>query len=214
MIGDRIVAKPHHVKAAKAIFEALKSTVPGVRTAITIAGESGSGKSEIASELAKCFESAGTRTIILQQDDYFFYPPKTNHEMRVKDINHVGTGEVNLELLDEHLQGFKKSPWETIIKPLVIFDEDAITEEDLDPAAFELAIAEGTYTTLLKNADHRVFIDRNYEDTLKDRMERKRDIIDDFTNNILKIEHDIISKHKTLASIIVKRDYSITVLKT
>ena len=59
MIGDKIVAKPYHVKAAAEIFEALKEKVPGMRTAITIAGESGSGKSEIASELAKCFETVG-----------------------------------------------------------------------------------------------------------------------------------------------------------
>ncbi len=214
MIGDKIVAKPYHIKAATEIFEALKEKVPGSRTAITIAGESGSGKSEIASELAKCFETIGLKTKILQQDDYFYYPPKTNHSMREKDIKHVGTGEVKLELLDEHLHCFKHSPQNIIAKPLVIFDEDRITTEEMDPSVFTIVIAEGTYTTLLKNVDFKVFIDRNYNDTREDRIGRKRDVIDEFSNQILEIEHEIISKHKSLASFIVQKDYSVAISKT
>jgi uridine kinase len=212
MIGDKIVAKPYHVQAAKQIFAALGETVSQNRVTITIAGESGSGKSEIASELAKCFDASGKPTYIFQQDDYFFYPPKSNHAQREKSITHVGTGEVNLELLDEHLELFKHASNKKINKPLVIFEDDRITNEDVDINAFIIAIAEGTYTTSLKNADHRIFIDRTYEDTLEDRKARKRDVIDSFTNRILKIEHEIISKHKELATIIVKNDYSVTVL--
>ncbi len=212
MIGDKIVAKPYHVKAAKQIFAALEKAVSQGRATITIAGESGSGKSEIAGELAKCLEAAGKRTYIFQQDDYFFYPPKSNHAMREKSITHVGMGEVNLELLDEHLHSFKHPNNKKINKPLVIFEEDRITDEDVDINAFDIAIAEGTYTTSLRNADHRIFIDRTYEDTLEDRKARKRDVIDNFTDRILKIEHEIISKHKELASIIVENDYSVTVL--
>jgi len=211
MIGDKIVAKPYHIKAAGQVFDILKDTVAGMRTTITIAGQSGSGKSEIASELAKCFESAGTKTAILQQDDYFFYPPKSNHQQREKDINHVGTGEVKTELLDEHLKLFKHSPDQPFIKPLVIFDEDRISEEQFDPSGYTVVIAEGTYTTMLKNADHHVFINRDYKDTREDRIGRKRDVIDEFSNRILEIEHEIISKHKSLATIIVEKDYSVTV---
>jgi uridine kinase len=213
MIGDKIVAKPYHVKAAKEIFAALKDAVSRGRSTITIAGESGSGKSEIASELAKCFEAAGKKTYVFQQDDYFFYPPKSNHAMREKSITHVGTGEVNLELLDEHLDAFKHPNNKKINKPLVIFEEDRITDEDVDINAYDIAIAEGTYTTSLKNADHRIFIDRTYQDTLEDRKARGRDVIDSFTNRILQIEHEIISKHKELATIIVENNYSVTVLR-
>jgi uridine kinase len=212
MIGDKIVAKPYHIKAAKQIFAALEKTVSQGRITLTIAGESGSGKSEIAGELAKCLDAAGKSTYIFQQDDYFFYPPKSNHVMREKSITHVGTGEVNLELLDEHLDLFKHPNNKKINKPLVIFEEDRITHEDVDLKSFNIAIAEGTYTTSLKNADHRIFIDRTYEDTLEDRKARGRDVIDHFTNRILTIEHEIISKHKELASIIVENDYSVTVV--
>ncbi|MGW8246474.1 MAG: hypothetical protein ACWGOV_00060, partial [Acidiferrobacterales bacterium] len=75
-----------------------------------------------------------------------------------------------------------------------------------------VAIAEGTYTTLLKNIDTHVFIARNYDDTRAHREKRKRDEseLDPFIDEVLKIEHDIISKNRERANIIINRDYSVT----
>jgi uridine kinase len=61
---------------------------------ITIAGESGSGKSEIGAVLSDLLSEKDIKSIILQQDDYFVYPPKTNAEMRRKDLGQVGLSEV------------------------------------------------------------------------------------------------------------------------
>lgn len=213
MIGDKVISKPHHRSAAKLIFSALKDGASLRRTILSIAGESGSGKSEIAHELAKLFNEGGIPTVIFQQDDYFFHPPKTNHAMRLEDINHVGLGEVNLSLLDEHLKRFKFSTGKPIEKPLVIFDQDRITEEKITPSDYSLLIVEGTYTTLLKNVDYRIFIDRDFRETLGARMERSRDPIDSFSEKVLQIEHSIISKHKKLACIIVEKDYSVTMTR-
>jgi uridine kinase len=208
MIGDKIVVKPHHTSAAKEIFALIETRVAGKRSAITIAGQSGSGKSEIASELAKCFEGIGIRSFIFQQDDYFVYPPKTNHRKRIEDINHVGTTEVKLELLEKHVQAFKDAPDEALEKPLVIFEEDRISSETVSFEGLSLVIVEGTYTTLLKNADERVFIDRTYHDTRAARTERSREKIDEFSDKVLLIEHEIISEHKKLASVVVNKDYT------
>ena len=38
------------------------------------------------------------RDVVLQQDDYFRLPPKSNHQKRLDDILWVGTGEVRLDL--------------------------------------------------------------------------------------------------------------------
>lgn len=213
MIGDKVYTQPYHTKAALEIFEAVKDDLgPGPIT-FSVAGQSGAGKSEIAEELAKALGEAGRKTIIFQQDDYFFYPPKTNHQRRLADIEWVGTKEVNLKLLDEHLERFKNSNAQIIEKPLVIFKEDRITSEKIDLSPFNVLIAEGTYTTLLKNADYHVFIDMDYHDTEQHRRERGRDVLDEFTNMILKIEDRIISKHKSLATFIVRKDYSVEVVK-
>lgn len=209
MIGDKIHVQPHHTSAAKEIFEVLKDKIGGERVAITVAGQSGAGKSEIAHELARLLDGDGHKTFVFQQDDYFVYPPKSNHNERLKDIGWVGTLEVNLKLMNEHVEAFKSGRHELLEKPLVIFDEDRITSEKIDLSPFDVVIAEGTYTSLINSADYHVFIDRDYYDTLQHRLERGRDKIDEFTDQILKIEDRIITKHKQYADFVVNKDYTV-----
>ena len=70
-------------------------------------------------------------------------------------------------------------------------------------------IAEGTYCTLLDFADCCVFIDRDFNDTLKDRRARGRDLEDAFTNIILEREHHYIREHKSRARFVVSTDGSV-----
>jgi uridine kinase len=160
MIGDIVVPGAQHTAAAKAVFEILKDRIDDSRRAITIAGESGAGKSEIAVELSRIFLENGRKSFILQQDDYFFLPPRTNDLNRRKSIRNVGLGEVNLVLMNEHIRRFKFSSSEKIEKPLVLFRENRVTKETIQTADLQILIAEGTYTSLLNNADFHVFIDR------------------------------------------------------
>ena len=71
---------------------------------ITVAGESGAGKSELASEIARLFTEEGFNTGVLQLDDYFVFPPKTNHEMRRRNLEQVGPYEVKLDFLNSNLR--------------------------------------------------------------------------------------------------------------
>jgi len=169
---------------------------------ITIAGESGSGKSEIAAVLTELLSEKGLKSITLEQDDYFVYPPKTNAKMRRKDIGHVGLSEVDLALLDQNLQDIMEGKTE-IEKPLVIFDEDRIVEETVRLEGIKIVIVEGTYTSILKNVHRRIFIDRTYVDTREIRKRRAREKQDEFLEQILEVEHKIISSHKPRADIIV-----------
>ncbi len=210
MIGDIINTKPHHEDAARQIFEFVKDELNLGRPVFTVAGQSGAGKSEIAHELGKILEQEGMKTYVFAQDDYFQYPPKTNHQQRLADINWVGTKEVKLSLLDQHIAAFKHTPSQLLEKPLVVFKEDRISSEKIDLSRFTAAIAEGTYTTLLTNADFHVFIDRDYHDTKADRVERGRDTIDEFSERIMKIEHEIISKHRELARFVVDKKFKVT----
>jgi uridine kinase len=108
MKGDSIVVEEHHIKAAQG---AVKIMLPEItrnkgKYTISVAGESGSGKSEIATAIANEFKTKGMTSVIFQQDDYFIYPPKTNDAVRRKDISWVGPQEVKLDLLDQHLRDF------------------------------------------------------------------------------------------------------------
>lgn len=211
MIGDKLIIKDFHRKAAAGVFDIAWKKIGETkgRYVISVAGESGSGKSEVAAVLAEKLEEKGLKTTVFQQDDYFVYPPKTNAQKRVENIAHVGTSEVRLDLLDENLRDFLEGKDE-ITRPLVIFEEDRMTEERAGLKDVRVAIVEGTYTTLLENALTRVFIDRTYIDTKKARKERSREKQDEFLEEILKIEHDIISKHREKANIIIEKDYEVT----
>ncbi|MDX5151282.1 MAG: hypothetical protein R3188_02310 [Acidiferrobacterales bacterium] len=213
MQGDTIVIEPHHRQAAEAIGKILLPIIEGTdaQYTISVAGESGSGKSETAAAIAEVLERSGVHCIILQQDDYFVYPPKSNDKARREDINWVGPQEVKLDLMDENLAAFKQDAKE-LHKPLVIYQEDKVVDESMPTDSARVAIAEGTYTTLLNNIDTHVFIARNYDDTRAHREKRKRDEseLDPFIDEVLKIEHDIISKNRERANIIINRDYSVT----
>ena len=208
MKGDKLFIHEWHIRAANQSLELL---LPGIKNSqgryvVTVAGESGSGKSEIAAALSEALSKQDIKSVILQQDDYFVYPPKTNENMRRKDIHHVGMSEVHLDLIDRNLRDALSGKG-SISKPLVIFDEDRITEETIDLEGIKVIIVEGTYTTTLKNVHQHIFIDRNYVDTLEARRQRARETQDEFLERVLKIEHDIIQPQGMRANIIITRDY-------
>ncbi len=213
MRGDSIVIEPHHRKAAEGIARFVLRTLDLTdgRIGVTIAGESGSGKSETAAALADVLAEQGIGSVIFQQDDYFVYPPKTNDKTRRADIAWVGPQEVKLDLMDAHMRAFLDGA-ASIEKPLVEYERDAVDSEVMETGNARVAIAEGTYTTLLASATHRAFIDRDYSQTRKHREKRNRDAseLDPFIDGVLEIEHGIISSHKAKADIIVNDDYSVS----
>ena len=211
MRGDVLTIREWHISAGRKAAELIIPVIMANegKFAITVAGESGSGKSEIAEVIAQAFLERSIQSIILQQDDYFIYPPKTNENTRRKDLDWVGMGEVKLDLLDQNIADIKAGKSE-IQKPLVIFKEDRITQETVPiDDVIKVIIAEGTFTTTLKNADQRIFIDRTYHETKKARLERAREEQDEFLENVLKIEHEIISSQKAMADVIVASDYTV-----
>jgi len=211
--GDKIIVEPHHRNAAKAIMSLILTAIEasGGKYALTVAGESGSGKSETATALADELATRGLPAVILQQDDYFVHPPKTNDRVRRKDIGWVGPQEVRLDLLDQHLKEFLDGA-ARIEKPLAIYEEDRFTDEVVATGDARVAIAEGTYTTLLDNAGTKIFIARDYLDTRAHREKRRRDAseLDPFLDEVLRIEHAIISSHRPRADIIINKDYSVS----
>jgi len=207
MIGDELVVEKHHTERAKEIVEVLGDRVSQVdKFVMIVAGESGSGKSELASEIARINKENDLSTGILQQDDYFVFPPQTNHKMRKKNIDQVGTYEVKLDFLDSNLRSFKKGD-NLIYKPLVDYNNDKITTEELEVGDYRILLAEGTYTTTLQFTDFKIFIDRNYKQTYEDRVRRNRDRMEPFIEDVLKREHKIISSHKKDADLVVSSDY-------
>jgi len=178
------------------------------RYVISIAGESGVGKTSLAALIREDIQKSGKRAVCIQQDDYFKLPPGTNFKARRKDPAIVGVSEVYLDLMQEHVDLFKAGAL-TLDKPLVSFGEDRIGREEIGLEGAGVLIVEGTYVTVLKNVDKRIFLEGTYADTLDGRIKRNREAEDGFSARILGIEHDIIIKHKALADIVVSTDHTI-----
>jgi uridine kinase len=210
MRGDVILIGEEHRRAARLIIDSLVDTIGSTdrRFTLTVAGESGSGKSETGQALAEALDEHGIRAVVLQQDDYYVLPPKSNDAARRANFCWVGTTEVRIDLLDTHL-GAAQTGVSSIVKPLVIFDEDRIDEETVSFEGADVVIAEGVYTSLCDHVDRRVFIDRNRFDTLQHRLKRGREEFDPFLERVLTTEHKIISQHRARADIIITRDYDV-----
>ena len=210
MRGDIILVGDEHRAAATAIIDRLIDAIHATtrRFTITVAGESGSGKSEMGRALADELGGRGIEAAVLQQDDYYVLPPRFNDAARRANIDWVGTTEVRLDLLDEHLKAAQAGA-EEIVKPLVIYEDNRIDEETVSLAGVEVVIAEGVYTSLCDHVDRRVFIARNRLETMEHRMKRAREEFDPFIEEVLVTEHDIISQHRELADVVISKDYDV-----
>ena len=214
MKGDILVIEEHHYKVAKQIVKTIieKIKKKATRYIITVAGESGSGKSETGKAIADELEKYSLKTAVLGQDDYFILPPKSNDAMRREDPEWLGPHvEVKLDQLENNLNDAIEGK-DSITKPLVDYDKNSIGEEKVRLIGIKVIIAEGTYTSLLKNVDCKIFIARNRLDTLEHRKNRNRgnEVGDPFIEQVLMIEHKIIAGHRQLADFIINKDYSIS----
>jgi uridine kinase len=216
MKGDKLVLLDYHRRAASEIVAHLIEGIGEKKTryVITIAGESGSGKSETAKAVADEFAKRGIRSALLGQDDYFVLPPRFNDLKRRADPEWLGPHvEVRLDVLEQNLvnaiQGQRR-----IAKPLIDYDSNTIEDEVVDLDGIKLLLVEGTYTSLLKHVDTRVFICRNQMDTLEHRRKRERgnEVGDPFIEQVLQVEHKIIAGHRQLADILITKDYAVVVV--
>jgi uridine kinase len=210
MRGDIILVGEEHRRAASIIIDHL---IDEIRTrprrfTITVAGESGSGKSETGRALADELEERGIHAVVLQQDDYYVLPPRFNDAARRANFAWVGTTEVKIDLLDAHLLAAQEGARE-ITKPLVVYEDNTIVEETISYEGADVVIAEGVYTSLCDHVDRRVFIARNRLETMDHRMKRGREQFDPFIEKVLVEEHAIISQHRPKADVIITRDYDV-----
>lgn len=178
------------------------------RTIVAVAGESGSGKSVTAIDLAAVLNDTGVPTALMHQDNYFVRPPRTNHEFRLRDICSVGPQEVQLDLMQLHMRAFRACG--TVTAPIVNYPANRFDVHTLDFSAARVLVVEGTYALLLEEWDVGVFLEATYLDTEARRKARNRDIDDPFVDQVLAIEHGIISSQAARADILLDKDFEIS----
>lgn len=181
------------------------------RTVIAVAGESGSGKSVTATDLASALNDAGIRTAIIHQDNYFVRPPRTNHEFRLTDLSSVGPQEVQMDLIQEQMRAFRAG--EVVSAPIVDYAGNRFLSELLDFSGADVLVVEGTYALRLDGVDIAVFLEATWKDTEGRRKARNRDIDDPFVDQVLDIEHRLIAPQRARADILLDRDYNIALAR-
>lgn len=210
MIGEVLVIKPHHLAPARelaALVMAEYGEGPK-RYAISIAGETGSGKATLAMALKHVLKEHNVKSFIFHMEDYYHRPPTYTHIQRLEDINHVGPQEVNLELLEKHICQVKKGLSE-LIKPMSHYKENEIRKEIVNFDSHKVIIVEGNYTSTLKYIDKKVFINKDFHEVEESRKVKKLSPYSPFVEQVLLIDHEIIKKHKEYCHLIINSDYEI-----
>lgn len=213
MIGDNIIIKPEYYATARELLHHLGKEnllAPDTRYTLGIGGESGSGKSVTATCLQEVMQQEGISSVILHQDDYFHLPPRSNHEARVRDINHVGKQEVDWEKLQASVNAFREGN-EVHSKPIVYYQQNNILAEIVYFKTIQVLIVEGTYVLDLEGLQAKIFMDRDYIQTREQRIARGRENYSEFMEQILHIEHQLIRPMREQADIVILEDYSLAV---
>ena len=139
-----------------------------------------------------------------------------NSAKRQEDSDWLGPHmEVNFEVFEQNLMDALQGKSQ-LTKPLVDYNANTIDLETISLVDVKVIIAEGTYTSLLKHVDVKVFISRNWLKTLEARKKRNRgnEVNDPFTEQILATEHKIIAGHKQLADFIINDEYQVINVET
>ncbi len=178
------------------------------KTVIAVCGESGSGKTVTATSLRMELKKCGISSLILHLDSYFKLPPKDNHRQRLTGLEWVGAQEVNLDLLQEHVNAFKVGA-DTITIPVVDYSSNCFEELKLDLTAQDVLIIEGVYSFLLDGINFGIFMERNYKQTKENRQKRNREVYDAYVEKILEIEHQIIAPLIAKADMVIDVNYTI-----
>lgn len=174
--------------------------------AISIAGESGCGKTTLGQAMDQLLTSMGYSILLLHQDDYFRLPPKQNHAQRLADFSQIGIDEVDLDLLNNQIKQVKEREATSLVIPVMNWITDTREFRTVDVSDVDIILVDGTYTTLLNDVDVKVFMTATYKETKMARIGRNRETITDFIEKVLEKEHGIISSHRDKADLLVLPD--------
>lgn len=205
MIGDRLVITKRHLDITENLFAAIVKKYVDERLVIAIGGESGTGKSEVASCLQhKLYKEKKLRGKIIHLDDYFNVNwQDRNTSRKKKGIDSVGIREINWSKLRRVVKIFKRGIGKLYVQRIHMFT-NSIEYVITSNKNIDILIVEGLYANHLKRKDIGIYLEGSIEETYKFRKERGKENPDDeFRQKILKKESKEIKQTKLNSDIIV-----------
>lgn len=211
MLGDVLLITEGHKKAATEIMSYL-AKIEREKVILAVGGESGSGKTEIAHEIARKLKGQGTPAKIMHIDNYYLTSPLDRTPWRQEHgIESIGYSEYDWETINRNLAEFHKDQ-DRVIMPCI----DLLTDqEDQLITSFEglrFLIIEGLYA-IQAEANLKVLIDLTYHETKKAQFERGKEPTNDYRWQVLQREHEVVQSLRSQADLLVNKDFSVSPAK-
>lgn len=207
MLGDVLLITENHRKAAGEILDHLAS-LDGPKVVVAIGGESGSGKTEIAHEVARRLKAQGTPAKIMHIDNYYRTSPAERTAWRKQHgLESIGYSEYDWEAINRNLEEFRQDQARAEMPCIDLLTD----QEDLLVTSFRgltYLLIEGLYA-IQADADLRVLIDLTYHETKKAQYQRGKEPTDEYRWQVLEREHQVVQSLRPKADLLVRKDYSV-----
>lgn len=204
MLNDIVTIEKKHTNAASTLFDRVMRDLK-TKYIVSISGEVGTGKCEIAHELGRKLIEAGISVKLLHMDNYYFVAPLERHEWRKQNgLEKIGYNEYNWDLINRNLDEFRMNR-ESVL-PVVDLFTQKVDQLHTDFKGIEVLIIEGLYSIKINQSDLRVFIELTYEDTWEEQLHTHKEVLDDFRLEVLKQEHKAVQSLKKQADFYIDFD--------
>ena len=211
MLGDVLLITDDHKKAARGILTFLEK-IEGEKVILAVGGESGSGKTEIAHEVARELKSRGTPAKVMHIDNYYLTSPAERTPWRQEHgIESIGYSEYDWVTINRNLNEFHEDQ-ENVTMPCIDLLTDQEDQLITSFRGLKYLIIEGLYA-IQAAANLKVIIDLTYLETKKAQFERGKEPTNDYRWQVLRQEHAVVLSLRPHADLIVNKDYSVSSVK-
>ena len=211
MLGDILIIKPQHTKAAQEILEVIHRN-DQEKMIIAIGGESGSGKTEVAHELGRALKERRTPGKIMHIDNYYKIPPPERNDWRkAHGVESVGYTEYDWKKIERNIQDFHEDR-DQVTMPCIDLITDQVDQLQTSFQGLQYLIIEGLYAVKAE-ADLRVLIDLTYHETKYMQYARGKEPVNDFRWQVLEREHQVVQSLRPLTNLLITQDFQVKELQ-
>jgi uridine kinase len=205
MLGDVLLITEGHRQAALEIADLLGKQARD-KFIIAVGGESGSGKTEVAHELARHLKNQGTPAKVLHIDNYYRTTPEERTAWRQKHgLESIGYTEYDWDLINKNIAEFRADQ-DHAIMPCIDLLTDQVDQLTTSFQGLQFLIIEGLYA-IKAEADIRVLIDLTYHETKKAQYARGKEPVNEYRWQVLEREHQVVRSIRPLADYLVNREF-------
>jgi len=204
MLNDVVTIEKKHTNAAITLFDRVIRDRK-TKFIVSISGEVGTGKCEIAHELGRKLIETGISVKLLHMDNYYHISPRERQDWRKKNgLETIGYDEYNWNIINQNIDDFQRD--KKSVLPIVDLFTQKVDQLHTDFKGIEVLIIAGLYSIKINQSNLRVFIELTYEDTWDEQKLTRKEVLDDFRMEVLAHEHKAVQSLKPLADFYIDFD--------